>query len=444
MKMDLDATDAAAGPLVLWVDEPATVQPPALATRPDILDLAGAEVAEAGVAGESRLVKLLYLAVTSRLLAQPCSIALKGPSAGGKSFIVAKTLELFPPAAYYTLSAMSERALIYDSEPLVHRMLVLYEAAGIRGDIASYLVRSLLSEGRINYATVDRSKSGLVARHIDREGPTGLITTTTAVSLHPENETRLLSVTVADTREQTQAVMLATARGSRVGRDRTAWHALQTWLAGRPTPVVQPFAEALAFAIPPVAVRLRRDFSMVLTLVAAHALLHQTSRERDHDGAVVATLQDYDAVRGLVADLVADAAERAVPASIRETVAAITALGPDPLDEGRTYTQVATHLGIDKSSAQRRARKAISRGFIRNLEHRPSLPARLVLGEPLPDDSSLLPTAADLARLQGCTPDRVEQETAEVAYPRSTDVDADDDELDDRPAGVAGQARADP
>jgi hypothetical protein len=152
MKMDLDATEAAVGPLVLWVDEPATVQPPALATRPDILDLAAAEAAEAGVAGESRLVKLLYLAVTSRLLAQPCSIALKGPSAGGKSFIVAKTLELFPPAAYYTLSAMSERALIYDSEPLVHRMLVLYEAAGIRGDIASYLVRSLLSEGRINYA----------------------------------------------------------------------------------------------------------------------------------------------------------------------------------------------------------------------------------------------------------------------------------------------------
>ena len=34
---------------------------------------------------------------------------------------------------------------------------------------------------------------------IEREGPTGLIVTTTALRLHPENETRMLSLTVTDT-----------------------------------------------------------------------------------------------------------------------------------------------------------------------------------------------------------------------------------------------------
>ena len=53
-------------------------------------------------------------------------------------------LEHFPPGAYYALSAMSERALAYSEEPLKHRMLVIYEAAGMTGDFASYLVRSLL------------------------------------------------------------------------------------------------------------------------------------------------------------------------------------------------------------------------------------------------------------------------------------------------------------
>ena len=40
-------------------------------------------------------------------------------------------------------------------------------------------------------------------RLIEREGPTGLLVTTTAISLHAENETRLISIPVDDTPEQT-------------------------------------------------------------------------------------------------------------------------------------------------------------------------------------------------------------------------------------------------
>jgi hypothetical protein len=100
---------------------------------------------------------------------------------------------------YHALSAMSERALAYSEEPLVHRFLVLYEAAGLRSDFTSYLLRSLLSEGRVRYETVEKTPDGLRSRVIEREGPTGLLVTTTAIGLHPENETRLLSITVTDT-----------------------------------------------------------------------------------------------------------------------------------------------------------------------------------------------------------------------------------------------------
>ena len=407
----------------------ATAQPPGLALEADIPDVAAAELAAYGVAGESRAIKLLYLVVTSRLLDRPCSIAVKGPSAGGKSFLVAQVLELFPESAYYALSAMSDRALAYDTEPLVHRMVVVYEAAGMASETASYLMRSLLSEGRIRYVTVDRGKAGLTSRRIERDGPAGLITTTTSVHLHPENETRLLSLTVADTPEQTQAVMLAHARGAGPDRDRTAWHAFQTWLVGQPTNVEVPFAETLATAIPPVALRLRRDFPTLLSLVRVHALLHQCSRERDGDGAVVATLDDYAAVRALVWDLMADAAERSVPSTVRETVAVVEDMARDDiLGDGVTQTQVAARLGVDKSTAQRRTRVAINRGFLRNLETRRGSPARLVVGDPLPDDGSLLPTVAELAGLHGCALDGWD-EPVEVDYPRSAYVV--DEEVDD-------------
>ena len=45
-------------------------------------------------------------------------------------------------------------------------------------------------------------------------------------------------------------------------------------------------------------------------------------------------------------------------------------------------------------------RAAIDRGYIKNLEDRRGRPARLVLGDPLPDDVEILPS---VERLHGCT-----------------------------------------
>ena len=102
--------------------------------------------------------------------------------------------------------------------------------------------------------------------------------------LHPENETRLLSLHVADTQVQTKAVLFALAQDPREKADLSSWKALQIWLAGSEHRVVIPFATQLAELIPPVSVRLRRDFGAVLALVKAHAILHQMSRQHDAEG----------------------------------------------------------------------------------------------------------------------------------------------------------------
>jgi hypothetical protein len=358
-----------------------------------------------------------------------------------KELVVGRVLDLFPPDAYYALSAMSDRAIVYDREPLVHRMLVIYEAAGIRGETATYLTRSLLSEGRIDYVTVMATKSGLESRRISRAGPTGLITTTTAVGPHPENETRLLSLTVSDSPSQTRAIMIARAIGPASSRERQSWHELQVWLAAQPPTVEVPYARSLAQAIPPVAVRLRRDFGILITLIAAHALLHQIHRERNSDGAIIADFDDYATVRGLVSDIFAESAERSVPTLVRQTVETLAGLAPeDLLNEGLPVTRLATALSLDKSSALRRARIAIARGYIRNLEDRRGRPHRLVLGEPLPEDGMLLPTVTELERLHGCASAEGEGPQARLDYPRSTwdpDIDRDAGEPDGEHASTS-------
>ena len=49
-------------------------------------------------------------------------------------------------------------------------------------------------------------------------------------------------------------------------------------------------------------------------------------------------------------------------------------------------------LGLDKSAAARRIATAVQLGYLRNLEDRKGRPARLILGEPLPESVSILPS----------------------------------------------------
>ena len=368
-----------------------------IATAPDILLKMVETVERLGVIGEGRLIQILYLAVTSRLLQKLISVAIKGVSSSGKSFIMEKTLQLFPESAFYVLTAMSEHALAYSEAPLKHRHLVIYEAAGMESEFQTYLIRSLLSEGCVRYETVEKTGDGLKARLIVREGPTGLLVTTTATNLHAENETRLLSITVKDTKEQTAAILVRMAEDEPAeSPDVTPWQAFQEWLALGPADVVIPYALQLAQAIPPVAVRLRRDFAQILSLIGAHTLIHQKNRERDQQGRVIASLEDYVAVRDLVSDIVSAGLGATVPDSVRETVNAVTSLAPD-FEEGVPVLELAKKLDLDRSSASRRFHSARDRGFLQNLETRRGRHARIAIDSSMPDDAEIFPPIEKLA-----------------------------------------------
>lgn len=371
--------------------------PPSLAGEEQILDIYERDVRRAGLVGEEALAKLLLLAVVSRHFDKIVNVAVKGPSAAGKSYTVAQVLRFVPPSAYVDLTSMSELGLVYMEDSLEHRIVVLYEAFALADDsAAAYIVRSLLSEGRLKHQTTIKQKGVL----IEKPGPTGLITTTTRVALHEENETRLISVTVDDTKIQTGRVLQQQARQAAgedtAGLDVEPWHALLAWLETGEHRVVVPFAPALSGLVPPIATRLRRDFPQVLALVQAHALLHRETRGQDDLGRIVAQLHDYAVVREIAAPLIADAAEASVTQTIRETVAAVETLVPR-FQGGVTIKALAAELGLDKSSALRRARRAEDRGYLINEEDRPGRPARLRIGDPLSEDAGILPEPDEVA-----------------------------------------------
>ncbi len=405
--MDVDAVLAKAGigesdgQLSTGSETTATVQPappppPDLASHQHILDRFKVAIRGCGVVGEDATACIAYLVLTSRLLDKQASLAIKGNSASGKSYTLEQTLRFFPADAVITMTGMSEHALVFKPESYRHKTLVVYEATALRegqqDNQTAYFVRTLLSEGRIDYdVTVRGGEDGFTTKHIHKEGPTNLILTTTATSVHAENETRVLSVTTNDSQDQTRKVLAQLAdETDHAAADLEPWVALQVWLATQPNHVTIPYAKELAAQVPPVAVRLRRDFGTLLALVRAHALLHRQTREVDGEGRVVARVDDYETVRKLVDPVIAAGVGRTVPETVSATVAAV-----ERLEEfaafGATAQQVAASLELDKSAAWRRLRTAEELGYVVNVEDRRGQPGRWKVGEPLPKSSALLP-----------------------------------------------------
>src|SRR5262249_22285445 len=155
---------------------------------PALLHKAIVTIGQGGVEGEEGNRGLLYLAFTSRLTETPISSLVKGRSSSGKNHLVNRVLATIPPDAVHLLTAMSAKALAYaDDMDFRHKIIVIFEDAGL-GEEAEYLMRTLLTEGRINYLTVDKTAQGMKARQISQPGPTGLVTTMTKALTREDNE----------------------------------------------------------------------------------------------------------------------------------------------------------------------------------------------------------------------------------------------------------------
>jgi len=289
----------------------------------------------------------------------------------------------------------------------------MYEATALReaaekrdGDITAMLVRTLLSEGQLIYDITEKGDDGKMGtRRIVKQGPTNLIVTTTADNLHHENETRLLSLPVDESEEQTRAVMVRTAQRRNQAEpadppDLAPWHALFHWLKHHGEHRVYiPYAGYLAESAAASVVRMRRDFGVLLGMIEAHAVLHQATRERDPYGRIIATAADYEAARGILADAFAISSGQKVRDSVRRAVTAVGDLGGQESDV--SVAQVVRHLKRDRTRVTRVLKEAADLGYLTNREERPGRAARYRTGpDPLPEDKSALP--AELPADVGC------------------------------------------
>ncbi|MFC1968145.1 winged helix-turn-helix transcriptional regulator [Chloroflexota bacterium] len=368
-----------------------------LLADPSLIDRLKETISSSGYAGDPRPALIVYVAITSRLLDRPLNIVFVAQSGSGKNVSIEHVLPLFPQDAYFIIRASSPLALVYSEEDFSHRTVILWEADSLpeEGPAAS-AIRSLMSDQRIEYQVVERDESGHhKIRTVNKQGPSGIITT----SIRPvksQASTRMLTVTISDTPEQTKAVLHAIAKkesGILCLTDPDNWVSLQRWLALAGTKeVIVPFASALADSVSTATVRIRRDFSQVLTVIKTIALLHQVQREKDEKGRVIASLDDYEITRWLLEDIFSASTTEGITPAIQETVKAVNDLysHQNPI----SFTQLADHLGLSKSTISYRINRAIEGGWIINRSKQRGAAAQLEPGIPMPENNQLPPVDA--------------------------------------------------
>ena len=288
-----------------------------IAEHPDLLE-AMEEIAHQllGVVNEGAAVQAGYLTCMSRhLVGEAIRYLRTGASASGKNYPVEKVFQFIFRDDVIHISGASAKAIAYFGgqdapDALKHKILYIPEAdilARKQGDSSNEvatMLRTLISEGVLVHQTVvtDPMTGRRETETIVKNGPIAVILTT-ADDVDDQLKTRALIMGTDESGEQTEAIVERIL--SNVGRkpiNLQPWNDFDLWLRiDAPYRVEVPFAAAVSKAfkmsrpgfLQAASMRMRRDADSFLTAVKASAATHKAQRKTTEDGAIIATLDDY-------------------------------------------------------------------------------------------------------------------------------------------------------
>lgn len=189
----------------------------------------------AGLVGEKRNALVVYIVGTSRLLAKPLCLFVKGQSGVGKNYLTDTVLSFLPSAEVRELTSYSTRSLNYAGKSLVHEVVYIKERNEAAGSV--HPTRLLISEnGLVHFVTVKKAGRFVVERRVTK-GPIASISTTTQDRVEVDDETRHISIWLDETPDQTARIMKAAVirqAGPKVTEKRV-WHEVQRLIQKRAT-----------------------------------------------------------------------------------------------------------------------------------------------------------------------------------------------------------------
>jgi DNA primase len=347
-----------------------------LALDPGLLKKRIDVVNAGGVVGERNVIAMYFCVLDSRLLPDnnksPNVLALKnaGHFGSGKSYTLMSVLEIYPEGNFHLITNGSPKSIYHLEVGLKNKALVIMEGFQFQEKNAAdselvYVIRSLISEGRVSYQFVEKDDNGklkTVVRTI--EGPTSFITTTVMEKLEPQFEDRLFTIHPDESVQQTKDIIAMRAEmmsGHISGLDKKTielWKAFHSIL--QPVEVIIPFAPDIARFInenPGVPIAARRAFNRVIAVTQTIACTYQHQRKKDAKGRIVAEIADYD----MALQIVSEAFRESVGQESRDTQKRIAFI-----EEKRivSYTDLSQEWGISKSAVSQWAYHRVREGIL--------------------------------------------------------------------------------
>jgi len=273
----------------------------AAVTGIDLLHRFERDAEMSGLIGEKNNAKVILIVAASAKLEKPLNVNVAGSSSAGKNHLINCVARFIPDEDKKYLTGMSPKVLMHSEEnEFRHKAVLITEYEGVSG--ADYAIRTMQSERGIDWEFVESSTAGIQKKKKRVNGPVAFVQATTRVTLHPENETRLLFLQMDESEAQTHAInerqaMEAEGLIAPVSPDLfTRWHDFFRSLKAAPVRI--PFARQLSTFFPDGRVRSRRDFPKLLGLIEVSAYLHQ--HHRNHvSGSIIAAPYDYAVAREL-------------------------------------------------------------------------------------------------------------------------------------------------
>ena len=328
-------------------------------------------------AGKTNNAKLIFLASLTRFSEKPVSILIKGASGSGKSELLNTILKFIPEKDKEVFTGISEKSIAYmERNFLKHKILGIQEFSGLNNPAGNTLLRSLLSEGKIRriVAKNDPNDNDFVNQESRVEGPVCLFMTTTEESIHPEDENRMLSIKVDQSAEQKRLVLLAKAdafNGVKKTKEIIQEMQLISIEYQKNFKKVEiPYVKKIAMGMDTSFDQVLRHFDKILSLIEAHALLNQESREIIDD-KVVANDEDYSVVCSLLEPILFEQSKREIDFDIirimelikkSEIKGSFLDLSQDDIDTSNGL--LAKKLQMSESTVSLKCKKARKLGLI--------------------------------------------------------------------------------
>ncbi len=254
--------------------------------RPGLLAWTGERLGESGIVGEERNRLVLFVVMTSRLLASPLSAVCMARSGVGKSHLMERVAQCMPDPSKLECTQLTPESLYYmGRHELSHRIMLIEDLEGARE--VMYPLRELQSRKKISKRFPKKGRDGKERTELRVvEGPVCVVACTTAEAIYEDNANRSLPLHLDDSAEQDARIMehqralvagLIDAGQQQQVRERL--QRMQRVL--RPIKVVNPYAPLIA--LPAEVFKPRRTLQLLLSFIEAVTFYHQCQREEKAD-----------------------------------------------------------------------------------------------------------------------------------------------------------------